>query len=255
MGIMKKIQLTVIQLDNYGPWTVTPKPKPEPDLQILQAEVYRELQRQFSDLGGLVFQTRHDNFIAVSNGISLDKHREMLSTLAKKFPITASMGLGYGVTPYEAQVQATLALQSSGSSRSEKRKSVLIGMPLKQPDEDWVEIVHADINHSTLFTDTKPIYDTHFLIQRTHLSLIDHMLRHNALVFYMGGDNFMALANGISEGVLKKIFVEIKREVGVELKAGIGASRGGREAAHLASEALQEIRLGKVKNNVAIKTA
>ena len=29
------IQMTLIQIDNYGPWTVTPRPRNESDLQIL----------------------------------------------------------------------------------------------------------------------------------------------------------------------------------------------------------------------------
>jgi hypothetical protein len=47
-----------------------------------------------------------------------------------------------------------------------------------------------DINHSSLITDSEPIYDTHLLIQRAHLSLIPIFLRRNALVFYMGGDKY-----------------------------------------------------------------
>ena len=40
------IQMTLIQIDNYGPWTVTPRPRNESDLQILQAELYADLERQ-----------------------------------------------------------------------------------------------------------------------------------------------------------------------------------------------------------------
>lgn len=49
------IQMTLIQIDNYGPWTVTPSPKAESDLQILQAELYADLEQQFAARGGLVF--------------------------------------------------------------------------------------------------------------------------------------------------------------------------------------------------------
>ncbi|MGD0510903.1 MAG: GTP cyclohydrolase IIa, partial [Candidatus Micrarchaeaceae archaeon] len=52
------IQMTLIQIDNYGPWTVTPTPRAEADLQILQSELYADLQRQFAAKGGLVFFTR-----------------------------------------------------------------------------------------------------------------------------------------------------------------------------------------------------
>ena len=36
------IQMTLIQIDNYGPWTVTPKPRTESDLQMLQASLFAD---------------------------------------------------------------------------------------------------------------------------------------------------------------------------------------------------------------------
>lgn len=42
------IQMTLIQIDNYGPWTVTPNPRNESDLQILQAELFADVQRSDS---------------------------------------------------------------------------------------------------------------------------------------------------------------------------------------------------------------
>ena len=40
------IQITLIQIDNYGPWTVTPGPRAEPDLQTLQSRLYGDLERE-----------------------------------------------------------------------------------------------------------------------------------------------------------------------------------------------------------------
>ena len=68
------IQMTLIQIDNYGPWTVTPRPRNESDLQILQAELYADLERQFANKKGLVFFTRFDNLLAVTNGIDEEDH-------------------------------------------------------------------------------------------------------------------------------------------------------------------------------------
>jgi len=251
---MTKLQITVIQLDNYGPWTVTPEPRPEPELQILQAKAYAYFQAKFWKLGGLVFQTRQDNLIGVTNGISLEQHESIARGFAREFPLTASMGVGIGEKAYEAQVNATLALQSAGSSRSPERKGVVVGKILGKLRDSWVEIAHADINHSTLFTDTKPIYDTHVLIQRTYQELASQLLREGALTFYMGGDNFMAITNGLGEDRMIEIFARIKRDLGVELKAGIGGAKKPVEAAHLASKALQEIRLGKNKSIIIRKT-
>jgi GTP cyclohydrolase IIa len=248
---MKKIQITLIQIDNYGPWTVTPAPRKESELQLLQAELFGELERRFGELGALVFPTRFDNMVGITNGVSVKKHREIQEAIARKFPVTISMGIGAAQTAYDAQVNATLALQAAGGSQSSGRKNVLVGEPVEEPDEDWVQIAHMDINHSTLFTDTKPIYDTHFLIQRTYLELMKLLLRRRALVFYTGGDNFMAAANGLKPEELASIFAEIKRELGVELKAGVGGAPLAEEAARRASERLHEIRkMGRDKSPI-----
>ena len=61
--------MTLIQIDNYGPWTVTPRPRTESDLQILQAELFADVQRLIAAKKGLVFFTRFDNLLAISNGL------------------------------------------------------------------------------------------------------------------------------------------------------------------------------------------
>lgn len=253
MDLMKKIQMTVIQIDNYGPWTVTPKPRRESELQTLQADLFSELEKEFGALGSLVFATRFDNMVAITNGVSAADHKKIQEAIGRKFPVTVSMGIGAGETAYDAQVSATLALQASGSSQSAKRKNMLVGKPIENTDEDWVQIAHMDINHSTLFTDTEPIYDTHLLIQRTYLELVKSFLRRKALVFYTGGDNFMSPSNGLESDDLTDVFSELKREVGVELKAGVGSAATAEEAAHRASLGLHEIREGKTKGNIIFR--
>lgn len=251
---MRLVQITVIQLDCYGPWTVTPEPKPESELQILQSKIYSALQERFASLGGLVFQARQDNMLAVSNGLSLEDHRRIQEEIAEEFPVTVSMGVGCAEKPYDAQVAATLALQSMGGSRNPERRSVLAGRTVAPPDEDWVEITHMDINHSTILTDTKPIYDTQLLVLETLAFLMKRMLRHGGIVFYMGGDNFMAVSNGIDEGVLMEILRDVKLELGMELKAGVGKARRPLTSAKLASYALHDIRSGKSRTNITTRT-
>ena len=251
---MKKIQLTLVQIDNYGPWTVTPRPRREAELQSLQAELFAELEKHFGMRRGLIFPTRFDNMLAITNGISLEEHREILQVVNEKFPISVSVGIGAAPTPYEAQVEATLALQRAGGSRSAERKGVLVGTGVKEPDEDWVQIAHMDVNHSTLITDSEPIYDTHLLLQKTYVALMSSLLKRKALVFYTGGDNFMAPSNGVNPRELTDVFSEVKRELGFGLKAGVGAARTAELAAQLASEGLHEIRRGQTKEPIVYKT-
>ena len=41
------IQMTLIQIDNYGPWTVTPRPRTESDLQIVQNLTFKSYKQSF----------------------------------------------------------------------------------------------------------------------------------------------------------------------------------------------------------------
>lgn len=247
--------MTLIQIDNYGPWTVTPEPRREFELQTLQAELFAELQRQFGRRGGLVFHTRQDNMLAVTNGIPMEDHRDIQAGVNEKFPVTVSMSIGAASTPYQAQVQATLCLQRVGGSQSAERVRALVGSPVSYPDQDWVQIAHMDINHSSLLTDSEPIYDTHLLIQRALLSLMPIFLRRNALVFYMGGDNIMALSNGLEVSEISTMLSDVKAEMGLELKAGVGAARNAETAAKLASEGLHEIRMVRDRPTIIFKSA
>ena len=105
------IQMTLIQIDNYGPWTVTPRPRTESDLQILQAELYADIQRQVAARKGLVFYTRFDNLLAITNGLTVEDHLRIQRSIRNRYPITISMGIGAAETPHEAQKLATIALQ------------------------------------------------------------------------------------------------------------------------------------------------
>ena len=49
----------LIQIDNYGPWTVTPEPRREVDLQTLQSRLYADLSQLFGDREGYADAIEH----------------------------------------------------------------------------------------------------------------------------------------------------------------------------------------------------
>lgn len=250
---MKKIQVSIAQLDNYGPWTVKPEPKPEAYLQILQTRLFADLEEEFSEKGGLAFPSRFDNTLAISNGLSLDHHREIQKKVRKNYPITLSFGLGTAESPYEAQKLASQALQKTGSSQSSERREELAGEALPYPEDGLVQIAHIDINHATGLTDVEPLYDTHHLIQEAYISLSESFSERGALVFYTGGDNFMAPSNGLNKQDILEAISEVEGKTGVELKAGVGRALLAEDAAWLASEGLHDIREGKTEEKVTFK--
>ncbi len=250
---MKKIQVSIAQLDNYGPWTVTPGNKPEAYLQMLQTRLFADLEEEFSDRGALAFLTRFDNTVIISNGVSLEEHRGIQDAIRENYPVTVSFGVGSGGTAYEAQELASRALQEAGSSQSEDRKEVLVGEDISFPEESSVQIAHIDINRATDLTDVEPIYDTHHLIQEVYLSLSELLTERKSLVFYTGGDNFMAPCNGLTEDDVLEVLNEVEDKLDIGLKAGIGRAPRAPDAAFMASEGLHDIRDGEVDGKVVFK--
>jgi GTP cyclohydrolase IIa len=247
------IQMTLIQIDNYGPWTVTPTPRAEADLQILQSELYADLQRQFAAKGGLVFFTRFDNMLAVTNGVDIEDHRRIQKSIGNRYPITVSMGVAAAETPYDAQSKATAALQNYGGAQSEERKEILAIDSLAKKEEGFVQIAHIDINGITdTLTDIIPAYDTNFIVNRVQHFLMKKLIEKGSLLFFIGGDNFMSPCNGLTPEGLLKIIEEIEDEINITLKAGVGKAPSAEKAANLADLGLEEIRGGFTYNLVHV---
>ena len=238
------IQMTLIQIDNYGPWTVTPRPRTESDLQILQAELYADIQRQVAARKGLVFYTRFDNLLAITNGLDKEDHLRIQRSIRNRYPITISLGVGAAETPHEAQRLATIALQKEGGAQSSDRKEILaIDSMIEDPDDSFVQVAHIDINSVTeTLTDIESAFDTNFMVNKTQHYLMTKLVQRGALLFFIGGDNFMSPCNGLSEQDIEELLVEIDEEIGIGLKAGIGRSDNAEDAAYMADIGLEEIR-------------
>ena len=242
------IQMTLIQIDNYGPWTVTPKPRNESDLQILQAELFADIQKQFATKKGLVFFTRFDNMLAITNGINEEDHLRIQRSIKNRYPVTISMGVGAAETPHEAQKLATVTLQNEGGAQSSDRKEILAIDSLVDEDSGYVQVAHIDINSVTeTLTDVESAFDTSFMVNKAQHYLMTKLIKKGALLFFIGGDNFMAPCNGLSEKEIEEILIEINDEIGIGLKAGIGRGRNAEDAAYMADIGLENIRAG---NNV-----
>ena len=243
------IQLTLIQIDNYGPWTTTPEPKREADLQILQSSIYRDIQQQFSSKKALAFWTRGDNMFAATNGLSLEDHRRIIDSLNRRYPVTVSMAIAAAKTPIEAQKKASEALSEAGSAKNAGRVGVLKEAGLTK---DKVQIAHFDINNITERTDTD-VYDSYREVTETLLELVRQLEKKNAMVFFMAGDNYISVCNGLAKKDIEDVLQIVEEKAGVKLKAGVGLADSAEEATQLASMGLKEIRSGKAREHVVFK--
>lgn len=247
------IQITLIQIDNYGPWTVTPGPRAEPDLQTLQSRFYGDIEREFGARGGMVFFNRFDNLIAISNGITKEDHIKIQDSIRNRYPFTISMGVAARENPFEAQKIATEMIQRGGGAQSKERIEILNIDSLANDEESKVQIAHIDINDVTNnFTDVETAYDTSILVYDVLIELMKEFKRHNAMCFFIGGDNYMAPSNGITKNQLRDILKKVDSNTGVTLKAGVGISKHAGRAADLADLGLEDIRAGLTDDSVLI---
>ncbi|MDG6921056.1 MAG: GTP cyclohydrolase IIa [Nitrososphaerota archaeon] len=238
------IQITLIQIDNYGPWTNNLGDDREHKLQTLQADLYSAAQRNFAERDGLVFFNRFDEMLAVTNGIDVEEHRRIRHAIVEQFPVTVSMGIGVGRTPFEAQSMASRLLQREGGAQSEDRKGAIAFERTIRLSESYAQVMHIDVNEITkMFTNRVSAYETSLGVMSLYVDLMKGFRDHDALVFFIGGDNFMGLTNGITTKEIESLLLRHQSVNGnMSLKCGIGTARSARKAAELATMNLDLIR-------------
>ncbi|MFC7177676.1 GTP cyclohydrolase III [Halosegnis marinus] len=243
---MTNTQVTLIQIDNYGPWTVTPEPRREVDLQTLQSRLYADLSQLFGNREGYVFFTRFDNMIAVTNGLDADAHALIQESVGNRYPVTVSLGVEADASPAAALGRATTHLQDAGSAQDAARTEILSGAPLAEEDraDDDVQIAHFDVNDATgKYTDQLNEFDSFIRIEQGYASLMRYMREaHDALSFFVGGDNVIAVCPAMDEADYRDAIDHVRDEVSVELKVGVGRSRNAQGAGMDAKHALETCR-------------
>ncbi len=244
--VMTRLQITLIQIDNYGPWTVTPEPRPEADIQALQAGLFADLAQMIGSRGGNVFFTRFDNMVAISNGIDLDDHADIQTSISNLYPITVSMSVAAARTAAAALADATAQLQTAGSAQDSSRRSLLRGTPIAAGDRSPtdVEIAHFDVvNATSKYTDEHDAFDALVQITKGYLSLAEYLHeKHGALTFFVGGDNMIAICPDLPEEAYRTTIEHVEQAAGLPLQVGVGQGSAAREAGMAAKHALEACR-------------
>jgi GTP cyclohydrolase IIa len=239
-------QLTLIQIDNYGPWTVTPEPRREVDLQTLQSRLYADLSQLFGNRAGYVFFTRFDNMVAVTNGLDEAAHALIQESIDNRYPVSVSLSIAVDASPAEALGVATSQLQDVGSAQDRGRTQVLVGTPLpdaERTDED-VQIAHFDVNDATgKYTDRLNEFDSFINIEQGYAELMRYMRRaHDTLSFFVGGDNIIAVCAAVDRAGYADAIAHVHETVGVDLKVGVGRAETAQAAGMAAKHALETCR-------------
>ncbi|MFQ3283590.1 MAG: GTP cyclohydrolase IIa [Natronomonas sp.] len=239
-------QVTLIQIDNYGPWTVTPEPRREVDLQTLQSRLYADLSQLIGNREGYVFFTRFDNMVAVTNGLDTADHALIQESVGNRYPVTVSLSIAADTSPAAALGTATGQLQDAGSAQDCDRREILRGDPIvdeARTDND-VRLAHFDVNDATgKYTDQLNEFDSFINIEQGYAELMRYMrTAHESLSFFVGGDNIIAVCDDIDEAGYLDAIEHVRESVGVDLKVGVGTDRTAQGAGMAAKHALETCR-------------
>ena len=232
------IQLSILKISGYGPWTLTLGSDREHELQILQASLYMDLQRQFSEKNCLVFPNRADEFFVVSNGLDIEDHIKIQKHLEKNFEIKLLISIGYADSPFGANQKAYEGKKNEVSLNNENN---IFGF-VNSSSEKEVTIMHFDVDDLSSIRKTLSPFEISAIIFNLYAKMSKFFLEKNSLTFFMGGDNFMVVASIDGKKYAKDFIKMIQKEDGIFLNCGIGTGKTSREAVNLATKSLDTIR-------------
>ncbi len=232
------IQLSILKINGYGPWTLRLGSDREHELQMLQASLYKEVQKLFSEKNCLVFPNRADEFFVVSNGLELDDHIQIQKTLEKLFDIRLTISIGFGKSPFEANLKAYEGKKNETILNKEHN---IFGFVNGKSDSK-VSIMHLDIDDLTSRRQTNSPYEISSIIFELYSKMSKFFLEKNSLTFFMGGDNFMVIASDDAKNSVQNFIDIIKSDDKISLNCGIGNGYTAREAVKLATQSLDTIR-------------
>ncbi len=231
------IQLTIIRIEGYGPWTVTLGYDREAQLQMLQARIYHDLQCLFSGRNCIVYFNRFDEYFAVTNGLDASGHLELHKELTSAYPdLEMSMAIGVGKTAFDASLAAYRARKKAEMSGQKTR---IIGI---SQESDTAQIMHIDVDSSTKVSRKLSPYEVTALVIKVYSRLAEEFLKLDSLTFFLGGDNFMVISNSVTKEQADEVIRKVTTGIEIKLNCGIGIGRTGRKAAEAATKALDTIR-------------
>ncbi len=218
------IQLTIIRIEGYGQWTLTLGSDREAQLQMLQARIYHDVQRLFSERDSIVFFNRFDEYFAITNGLGVDDHLHIQHELTKLYDnMLMSMTIGAGKTAFEANLNA---YRTRKEGRMLDGNSRIFGNV--QPQADVAQIMHIDIDSSAKVGNWLSPYELTALVMKIYSRLAEEFLKHDSLAFFLGGDNVMVISNGMSKEQAEVVLKKVTAGNDIKLNCGIGIGKTGR---------------------------
>jgi GTP cyclohydrolase IIa len=232
------IQLSILKITEYGPWTLTLGSDREHELQMLQASLYKQVQKLFSAKNCLVFLNKSDEFFVVSNGLSLEDHIEIQKSVKESFEVSLTISIGYGESPFDANLKAYDGKQNSVILNEEHSIYGFIDNSL----EFNVSIMHLDVDDLKSKRKDNSPYEISLKVFELFSKIGRYFIEKNSLSFFLGGDNYMVIASDDAKNSVQNFIDIIKNDDQISLNCGIGNAQTSRDAAKLATKSLDTIR-------------
>ena len=232
------IQLSILKITEYGPWTLTLGSDREHELQMLQASLYKQVQELFSAKNCLVFLNKSDEFFVVSNGLSLEDHIEIQKSVKESFEVSLTISIGYGESPFDANLKAYDGKQNSVMLNEEYNIYGFIDNSL----EFNVSIMHLDVDDLKSKRKDNSPYEISLKVFELYSKIGRYFIEKNSLSFFLGGDNYMVIASDDAKNSVQNFIDMIKNDEQISLNCGIGNAKTSRDAAKLATKSLDIIR-------------
>lgn len=236
MDLIKLVQLTILSIKKYGPWTHTLGVDREHILQMYQSALFGTSQSLFSKRNGLVFQARSDQLYAISNKMSIQDHIQIHKSLTSKFSFPLEMSIGFDKSPFRAN---EIAFDSSRHCAICNHKDI---SGMVQRDNELVYLIHIDVKGLTRIEGKMSYFESYAMIQTIHQKLVEFFQQRNSLGFYMGGDNFMIISDELAKQHATEFVSYANDVLGISVNCGIGIESTGRKAAMNATASLDMIR-------------
>ena len=232
------IQLSILKITEYGPWTLTLGSDREHELQMLQASLYKQVQKLFSAKNCLVFLNKSDEFFVVSNGLSLEDHIEIQKSVKESFEVSLTISIGYGESPFDANLKAYHGKQNNVILNEEHSIYGFIDNSL----EFNVSIMHLDVDDLKSKRKDNSPYEISLKVFELYSKIGRYFIEKNSLSFFLGGDNYMVIASNDAKNSVQNFINMIKHDEQISLNCGIGNAKTSRDAAKLATKSLDTIR-------------
>lgn len=229
------IQLSILKITGYGPWTLTLGSDREHELQMLQASLYKKVQNLFSKRNSIVFQNRSDELFVVSNRLNLADHITIQQDLRESFDVSFTVSIGCADTPFEANIQAYESIKNN--IILDKKYDIFGNVKCESPQ---VSIMHLDVD--SLSCRRISPYEISSMMFELYSKMSKYFITKNSLAFFMGGDNFMVVAGDTPKKSAMEFINNVKNDMNVSLNCGIGHASTSRDAVRLATESLDKIR-------------